>query len=187
MTNLNLELIEKVKSGKAAIKFDRRADSIDRLNKILRAAFPADTELPVGLFRYYQAENTKECWTSLNETKLEVIPLSAFFTEPNLSLKDKALISDMNERLKRLEELYEYSPFGAKLKDAIDTTEGEQEQGKELAPIETEKTKEFTYNTFVQHDNFDGYSVLITVNTQSKETAYKKLDAIKQYLSTNKF
>jgi hypothetical protein len=56
-----------------------------------------------------------------------------------------------------------------------------------VAPIETEETKEFTYNTFVQHDSIDGYAVIITVSTQSKETAYKKLDAIKQYLSTNKF
>jgi hypothetical protein len=361
MTNLNTDLIEKVKKDNISIFVGKNGDR-DLLIKLLTHIYPHQTPPTSCNWEYYQNDDGR--WVSLSHTSREAIPLSAFFIEPNLTSEDnaklstqeQALISDMNERLKRLEVIIadRMSPcIAEEIVQPIDTTEGDyvrctfwngelytdgeiyhvvngmiinnsgfnddyadlithqpffepathaeflaQEQGKEwkegmwfktgvgrlylivelnghnfkadnqdfdvfnatsldfiypatpeeiqahlvaiarkkypvgatfinlysnvrqivanhkythykngelrvngglvwhngkwaeLAPIETEQrweNKDFTFKTFVQHDSFDGYSVLITVNTQSKETAYKKLDAIKQYLSTNKF
>jgi hypothetical protein len=112
----------------------------------------------------------------------------------NLTVEDQALISSMNERLKRLEDLYLFK--GQETKQPIDTTEGE--------PIETEQRWQPSYGVkywyigsndgqffvanfhwgnddvdFVNHDTGNCF--------KSREAAQKAAEAIKQYLSTNKF
>ena len=73
----------------------------------------------------------------------------------------------------------EYSPFGAKLKDAIDTTEGE--------PIETEQR--WSVNVRPMRHNFNDHKITIYLDNGvlSITEAQKAAEAIKQYLSANKF
>jgi hypothetical protein len=55
----------------------------------------------------------------------------------NLTVEEQALISDMNERLKRLEDIIadRMSPcIAEEIVQPIDTTDGEQEQGKKWKP-----------------------------------------------------
>jgi hypothetical protein len=59
-----------------------------------------------------------------------------------LLTQEECLISDINERLKRLEDLY-FSK-GQETKQPIDTTEGEQEQGKEW------KVGEWAWNSYTK-------------------------------------
>jgi hypothetical protein len=85
--------------------------------------------------------------------------------------EDKALISDMNERLKRLEEIY-FSK-GQEIKQPIDTTEGEQEQDKEWKVGEWVKDEmgncglviEILKNGDLRVDNQSPYGGLITIGT----------------------
>jgi hypothetical protein len=85
--------------------------------------------------------------------------------------EDKALISDMNERLKRLEEIY-FSK-GQEIKQPIDTTEGEQEQDKEWKVGEWVKDEmgncglviEIIKNGDLRVDNQSPYGGLITIGT----------------------
>jgi len=120
----------------------------------------------------------------------------------NLTSKDNAklltqeecLISDMNERLKRLEDLY-FSK-GQQNIQPIDTTEGE--------PIETEQRWQPTYlvkywyigsndgQFFVAdfhwgNDNVDFVNYDTGNCFKTEQEAKKAAEAIKQYLSTNKF
>jgi hypothetical protein len=83
----------------------------------------------------------------------------------------------MNERLKRLEDLY-FSK-GQETYQPIDTTEGE--------PIETEQR----WSVIVRpmRHNFNDHKITIYLNygVLSITEAQKAAEAIKQYLSNNKF
>lgn len=107
MTNLNQELIEKVRQGKAAIKYNDCKGRIEDLRYLIGYLFPKDPMCPKGeADYYYRSETHHHGWVGTLVEKdiegLEIIPLSAFFTN-ELPKSDKELIADMNERLKKLE------------------------------------------------------------------------------------
>jgi hypothetical protein len=110
-----------------------------------------------------------------------------------LLTQEECLISDINERLKRLEDLY-FSK-GQQNIQPIDTTEGE--------PIETEqrwkpeKGQLYYYVHWSQKDKIVSFTWVSDETDidfyelgncfKSREAAQKAAEAIKQYLSTNKF
>jgi hypothetical protein len=103
----------------------------------------------------------------------------------------ECLISDMNERLKRLEDLY-FSK-GQETNQPIDTTGGE--------PIETEQRwqpkllEDYYYindwfkvrKTNYTHHDLDNPRILAGNCFRTEQEAQKAAEAIKQYLSINKF
>lgn len=204
MTNLNLDLIEKVKNDNISIFVGKNGDR-DLLIKLLTCIYPNQKPPTSCNWEYYQNDNGN--WVSLSHTSREAIPISAFFTEPTLTVEEQVLISDMNERLKRLEDLY-FSK-GQETKQPIDTTEGEQEQGKEQAPIETEQRWKPEHGEEVYAANNNPLKFIFTNQAwhlvmyeagmlfKTEEEAIKhyvfllivngKKEAIKQYLSINKF
>ncbi len=85
-----------------------------------------------------------------------------------LPKEDKALISDMNERLKRLEDI---------IADRMSPCIAEEI----IQPIETEQR--WNVNTRKNNSKFE----VIVYSIESEEKANKIREAIKQYLITNKF
>jgi hypothetical protein len=139
MTNLNLDLIEKVRQQKAAVQYNPNVDNLNHLQALYKAIYPNVDTIILDRSSYYYTGYNGTGWSGeVCPVNMESIPLSAFFIEPTvtsednakLSTKEQVLISDMNERLKRLEEIY----LSYKVGQPIDTTEGEQEQGKEWKP-----------------------------------------------------
>jgi hypothetical protein len=108
-----------------------------------------------------------------------------------LLTQEECLISDIDERLKRLEDLYFCK--GQETYQPIDTTE--------QAPIETEQRwqpkllEDYYYindwfkvrKTNYTHHDLDRPRILAGNCFKSEEQANKIKEAIKQYLSTNKF
>lgn len=110
MTNLNLDLIEKVKSGKAAIEHTQLKEDIDKLKLVLLNAFPT-SELAYYPFgeRYYgktykgSKEDDWDIYVMGEEQTLEIIPLASFFTN-SLPSEDLSLIEQIDKRLKQAED-----------------------------------------------------------------------------------
>jgi hypothetical protein len=109
----------------------------------------------------------------------------------NLTVKEQVLISSMNERLKRLEELY-FSK-GQETKQPIDTTEGELiEKQQRWQP---KLLEDYYYindwfkvrKTIYTHHDLDRPRILAGNGFKTEQEAQKAAEAIKQYLSTNKF
>lgn len=103
-SNLNLDLIEKVKSGKAAIEHTRKSKDQQLLNDVLSAAFPNLTKYALGTDKYYFKKANDYGYDSLYfhcPERMEAIRLSAFFTN-ELPKEDKQLISKIDELLGQL-------------------------------------------------------------------------------------
>jgi hypothetical protein len=122
MTNLNLELIEKVKSGKAAIEHTQKKEDNKKLQSVLIAAFPNSTVASYLFEEKYYGQaikgSNKEEWdiyVTGEEQNLEIISLSAFFTS-ELPKDNLSLIAQIDARLKHYN-----------LIQPIDTTEGEKQ------------------------------------------------------------
>ena len=104
MNNLNLELIEKVKSGVACIEHTQKEKDLEKLTVVLKYLFPNDTAQILGMGKYYYTfNNSLSAWWQSQEKPhgMESIPLSAFFTN-ELPKEDKQLISKIDELLGQL-------------------------------------------------------------------------------------
>ena len=134
MSNLNLDLIEKVRQQKAAVQYNSNVDNLNHLQALYEAIYPNNDIIILGNSNYYYTRYNGTGWSGeVCPINMEAIPLSAFFIEPNVTSEDKALIKETSDLLKQLKPLLNkvdkfitnecYQP--------IDTTEGEQEQGKE--------------------------------------------------------
>lgn len=101
-SNINLELIEKVKSGKAAIEHTGNNEDLYRLINVLSKAFPNCYLTPNGARTYYFYDKTNiKKWISDNHCPktIEATPLSAFFNN-ELPKEDLNLIAQIDARLK---------------------------------------------------------------------------------------
>jgi len=132
MTNLNLELIEKVRNG-AIIEHKSMKELATQLNEVIFAVTGLSKNL-YGDCNYYGLDDKGNVLTTdIAFQGAEIIPLSAFFTNELLK-EDLNLIAQIDARLKHYN-----------LIQPIDTTEGEQEQGKEW------KFGEWAWNSYTKN------------------------------------
>jgi hypothetical protein len=103
----------------------------------------------------------------------------------NLTEQDLKRIETIEGYLRQLDICNpEYSLPQFKPYQPIDTTEGEQEQGKEQAPIETEQR----WKVEVVRTITDDCGIYITRNIPLRKLKAEEIaEAIKQYLSINQF
>jgi hypothetical protein len=94
-----------------------------------------------------------------------------------LSNEDKALIKETSDLLKQLKPLL--NKVEKFICEPIDTTEGE--------PIETEQRWEVTVKPFNYNMNDNRITIYLNDGVLLTIEAQKVAEAIKQYLSTNKF
>lgn len=98
--NLDLDLIEKVRKGEAAIEHTKKEEDIERLQYVLIKSFPNDDIHTKGnALYYYKYKDDK--WSCDNTTHLEPIPLQSFFTN-QLTPEDNKTIELIDKRLKQL-------------------------------------------------------------------------------------
>jgi hypothetical protein len=143
MTNLNLDLIEKVRQQKAAVQYNSNVDNLNHLQALYEAIYPNNDIIILGNSNYYYTGYNGTGWSGeVCPINMEAIPLSAFFIEPNLSLDDKALIKETSDLLKQLKPLL--NKVDKFIYQPIDTIEGEQEQGKEW------KKGEWAWNSYTK-------------------------------------
>ena len=168
-SNLNLELIEKVKNAKASIYF-KENDSVEKLRQLYKAISPNTKQVPEGLAYYYWLSEPNTVIVNSsdgNPYNYEIIPLSAFFTN-ELPKEDLDLIAQIDARLKRLEDIY-FSK-GEEPKKPIEQVEQPKEEVKERYGI----------NVCANHSRFD----VRVYGIETESQAIELKDKIKALLQT---
>ncbi len=93
---MNKELIKKLQEGECAVEF-KSSDSIEKLRKLIKLAFPNDPDIPQGCAmycnKYYKRFDNTAHWTAIYETDLPIHSVEEFF---ELSFPRVMLIANTN-------------------------------------------------------------------------------------------
>lgn len=94
---MNKELIKKLQEGECAVEF-KSSDSIEKLRKLIKLAFPNDPDIPQGCVmycnKYYKRFDNTAHWTAIYETDLPIHSVEEFFT---LSFPRVMLVNTNND------------------------------------------------------------------------------------------
>ena len=98
-----MNIIEQVRAGNLAIQFDKKTDSVEDLNRVLKYCFPKDKIPSQGSGSFYAADRINpNGWADLFTTSLPALPLQNFLgfidsqkQEPQEG--DLVLVSDNGE------------------------------------------------------------------------------------------
>lgn len=172
MTNLNQELIEKVRQGKAAIHNDQNKENKEKLRTLLSVIFPEDNpEMCYSNMEYYYASTDLKIWTCADDLPrgLEAIPLSAFFTN-ELPKEDLNLIAQIDARLKHynliaLVDTKEEVEYVRCVKSVLVFTEGHIYK---LSSVSANNIKPFVMYNGRQHCGYDQYRMFFFPATEAE-------------------
>ncbi len=117
MSNLKLDLIEKVRKGEAAIRFNPincSSTDLEKIRTLYREIYPDEDITITGNANYYYTNYNKGWSGDMCPIGMTPIPLQSFFTN-QLTPEDNKTIEQLDERLKRLETLvygFDTNPLG---------------------------------------------------------------------------